>query len=262
MSAADSSEQPPADELPFVAPCRELSVREPFVWLRRGWQDIRAAPLQSLFYGLVLTALSAGVAALSWRLGLVALYLGLASGFVFIGPFLAVGLYSISYQLEIGRKPTLSYSLREGRDHLRDTLVLGICLLIVLLVWARAATLMSVFRPSTALPTWRELVPFFGIGSAVGAVFAAIVFAATAFSLPMLLDRRTDAITAVVTSVNATLRNKLPMAIWGLLIFVAVAIGFATMLVGFVVLLPLIGHATWHAYRSTIDASLWPPTHQ
>lgn len=262
MSAANSSEQTPADERPFVAPCRDLSARDPFVWLQRGWQDIKAAPLASLFYGVVLTLLSAGIAVLSWRLGLVALYLGLASGFVFIGPFLAVGLYSISYQLEIGRRPTLSYSLREGRDHLRDTLVLGICLLIVLLVWARAATLMSVFRPSTALPTWRELVPFFGIGTAVGAVFAAIVFAATAFSLPMLLDRRTDAITAVVTSVNATLRNKLPMMIWGALIFVAVAIGFATMLVGFVVLLPLIGHATWHAYRATIDASMWPSTHQ
>jgi uncharacterized membrane protein len=256
-----NASQTPVDELPFVAPCRLLPVTAPFTWLRHGWEDMCAAPRQSAFYGVVLTLLSIAVAALTWRLGLVALYLGLASGFVFIGPFLAMGLYSISYQLEIGRKPTLAFSLSKGRAHLRDTLVFGICLLVVLLVWARAATLMNVFRPDAALPTWRELVPFFGIGSAVGAVFAAIVFAATAFSLPMLLDRRTDAITAVVTSINATLRNKWTMLVWGLLIVTAVIVGFATMLLGFVVLLPLIGHATWHAYRATIDASMWPSTH-
>ncbi len=252
----------PLDELPFIAPCRRLTMTAPLAWLQRGWQDMRAAPLQSAFYGVTLTILSMAIALLTLRLGLLALYLGLASGFVFIGPFLAMGLYSISYQLEIGRRPTLAFSLREGRAHLRNALVLGLCLLIVLLVWARAATLLNVFRPSAALPAWRELLPFFGIGTAVGALFTAIVFAATAFSMPMLLDRRTDAITAVVTSVNATLRNKLPMAVWGLLILVAVAVGFATAMVGFVVLLPLIGHATWHAYRATIDASMWPSQHQ
>lgn len=262
MTATSDSKSTSTDALPFVAPCRTLPVTAPFTWLRRGWSDLRRAPLQSLFYGILLTLLSAFIAMLTWQLGLIALYLGLASGFVFIGPFLAVGLYSISYQLEIGRRPTLSYSLHEGRVHLRDTLVLGICLLIVLLVWARAATIMSVFRPALAFPTWRELIPFFGIGSAVGAVFAAIIFAATAFSLPMLLDRRTDAITGVVTSINATLRNKLTMAVWGAIIVLAVLAGFATLLLGFIILLPLIGHATWHAYRATIDASMWPPAHE
>jgi uncharacterized membrane protein len=250
------------DELPFLAPCRALPAVAPFTWLQQGWRDMTRAPLQSLFYGILLTLLSMFIAVMTWQLGLIALYLGLASGFVFIGPFLAVGLYSISYQLEIGRRPTLSYSLSEGRAHLRDTLVLGICLLVVLLVWARAATIMSVFRPESAFPNWRELIPFFGIGSAVGAVFAAIVFAATAFSLPMLLDRRTDAITGIVTSINATLRNKAAMAVWGAIVVLAVLAGFATMLLGFIVLLPLIGHSTWHAYRATIDASMWPPTHE
>ncbi len=249
------------DELPFVAPCRRLELAAPIRWLSLGWRDMRAAPRQSFFYGVLLTLLSLLIAIASWRLGMVALYLGLASGFVFIGPILAVGLYSISYQLGIGRQPTLAYSLREGRAHLKDTLVLGICLLVVLLVWARAATILSVLRPSHALPSWRDLLPYFGFGSAVGAVFCAIIFSATAFALPMLLDRRTDAITAVVTSINATLRNKGAMALWAAIIGIAVALGFATMLSGFVVLLPLLGHATWHAYRETIDASLWPPTH-
>jgi uncharacterized membrane protein len=262
MSATPDSKPTSTDELPFAAPSRTLRPTAPFTWLRLGWRDLTCAPLHSLFYGILLTLLSMAIAVMTWQLGLIALYLGLASGFVFIGPFLAMGLYSISYQLESGHSPTLSYSLSEGRAHLRDTLVLGICLLVVLLVWARAATIMNVFRTSSAFPTWRELIPFFGIGSAVGAVFAAIVFAATAFSLPMLLDRRTDAITGVVTSINASLRNKAAMAVWGAIIVLAVLVGFATMLLGFVILLPLIGHATWHAYRATIDASMWPPTHE
>jgi uncharacterized membrane protein len=249
------------DALPFIAPCRILSIAAPLQWLRFGWRDMQAALKQSLFYGLLLTLLSALIAVLTWRLGMLALYLGLASGFVFVGPFLAMGLYSISYQLETKRTPTLSFSLREGREHLRETLVLGLCLLVVLLVWARAATIMNVFRPTHSMRTFEDMLPYLGIGSIVGAVFAAIVFAATAFALPMLLDRRADAITAVVTSINATLRNKSAMLVWGMLIIAAMLIGFATMLIGFIVLLPLIGHATWHAYRAAIDASAWPATH-
>jgi uncharacterized membrane protein len=249
------------DTLPFVAPCRALPAAAPLAWLRLGWQDLKRAPMPSLFYGVLLAGLGAGIALLTWRMGLIALYLGLVSGFVFVGPALAMGLYSISYQLERGQAPTLTFSLRQGRAHLRDTLVVGLCLLIVLLVWARAATVMSVFRPVDAFPQWRDLIPYFGIGSTVGALFSAIVFAATAFSLPMLLERRADAITAVVTSVNATLRNKQAMVVWGVLIAVAVAVGFFTAFIGFIVLLPLLGHATWHAYRAAIDASAWPETH-
>jgi len=247
--------------LPFVAPCHRLSAAAPFQWLRLGWRDLTRAPRLSLSYGVLLAGLGATIALLTYRFGLLALYLGLASGFVFVGPVLAMGLYSISYQLQQGRKPTLMFSLQRGRAHVRDTLVLGLCLLIILLVWARAATVMSVFRPSDAFPTWTALIPYLGIGTIVGAFFTAIVFAATAFSLPMLLDRRTDAVTAVVTSINATLRNKLALLVWGLLIAAAVLLGFVTLFLGFIVLVPLLGHSTWHAYRSTIDATQWPPTH-
>ena len=249
------------DELPFVAPCRVLAPGEPLRWLALGWRDLCAAPLQSLSYGVLLAALGAGIALVTWKLGQLALYVGLASGFVFLGPFLAMGFYSISRQLGAGRKPTVAYSLGQGRARIKDTAVLGLCLLVVLLVWARAATIMSVFRPDDAFPDWRDLVPFFGIGSLVGALFCAIVFAATAFSLPMLLDRRADGITAVVTSVNACLRNKRVVFTWAALIGACVVIGFATAFVGFIVLMPLVGHATWHAYRATIDASRWPPAH-
>jgi uncharacterized membrane protein len=248
--------------MPFLAPCATLAARAPFNWLRLGWQDLRAAPLQSLFYGVLLAAFGAGLAWVSLQLGLVALYVGLASGFVFIGPVLAMGLYSISYQLENHRTPTLGYSLREGRAHVSDTLVVGMCLLVVLLVWVRAATVLNVLRPDDAVPAWQDLIPFFAFGSAVGALFCLIVFCATAFSLPMLLDRRSDAITAVITSVNASLRNKPAMLLWATIIVSCVLIGFATFFVGFIVVIPLLGHATWHAYRETIDASAWPSSHE
>lgn len=265
MNETDTDRPAAAEEvrgLPFVAPCRPIGWREPLHWLRLGARDLRAAPAQSLLYGALLAGLGALIAWSAWRLGLLALYVGLASGFVFVGPILAMGLYSISYQLEAGRVPTLAYSLRAGRSHLRDTLMLGLVLLMVLLVWARAATLMSVFQPSDAFPRWRDMIPYLGIGSAVGALFCAVIFAATAFSLPMLLDRRTDAVTAVVTSVNATLRNKPAMLLWAALIAASVIVGFATLFLGLIVLMPLIGHATWHAYRRSIDASAWPPAHE
>ncbi len=244
--------------LPFVAPCRRVSAGAPFRWLALGWTDLKRAPRQSLAYGAALAVLSGLIAFATSRYGTLALYLGLATGFMFIGPWVALATYSISGQLEAGREPQLGYCLSEGWHHMRDLLVYGLVLMVVLLVWARAATMLHVFFPSDGSPSWRALVPFLAIGSAVGAVFASIVFAASAFSLPMMLDRRTDAVTAVVTSVNAVLRNKTAMLVWGAIVVGLVVVGFATAFVAFIVLLPLIGHATWHGYRETIDASAWP----
>ena len=254
---SDPSHQSP-EAMPFVAPCRILELAAPLRWLRLGWNDMLRAPRLSLTYGTVLMALSMLIAAFTWRFGMMALYIGLATGFVFIGPVLAVGLYSISRQLGKGLDPVMGYCLREGRHHIRELLILGIVLLVVLLVWARAAATVHVFFPDEPNPPLEHLLPFLGIGSVVGAVFAAIVFAACAFSLPMIMDRKVDAVTSVVTSINAVLRNKKPMLLWAALISLSVLLGFATACVGFAVLMPLVGHATWHAYQETIDADAWP----
>jgi len=259
MSTLPVSESPqPPENMPFVAPCRTLDMSAPLRWLRLGWLDMKRAPRLSLTYGLALMALSVAIAGLTWKFGTMALYIGMATGFIFVGPVLAVGLYSISRQLGKGLEPVMGYCLREGKYHIKELLVLGIILMVVLLVWARAAAMVHVFFPSEGTPDLRQLLPFLGIGSVVGSVFAAIVFAASAFSLPMILDRKVDAITASVTSINAVLRNKKPMILWGCLIALSVILGFATAFIGFIVLLPLIGHATWHAYRETIDAAAWP----
>ncbi|MGA7179578.1 MAG: DUF2189 domain-containing protein [Thiobacillaceae bacterium] len=262
MPSASNQPQTPPEEMPFVAPCRTLQPSAPLRWLRLGWADLIRAPRLSLAYGLVLMLLSMTIGALTLRFGTLALYIGLATGFVFVGPVLAIGLYSISRQLGEQRHPVLGYCVREGKDHLRELMVLGLILLVVLLVWARAAATMYIFFPEQANPGWRDMLPFLGIGSLVGALFASIVFAASAFSLPMILDRKVDSITAVVTSVNAVLRNKPAMFVWAGLIGICVLLGFATAFLGFAVLLPLIGHATWHAYNETIDASAWPKNEQ
>jgi uncharacterized membrane protein len=254
---SDNNSLKSAEDLPFVAPCKTLDIIAPLRWLRLGWMDLTRAPRLSLIYGFVLTLLSLLISVFTWRYGTIALYIGLASGFIFIGPVLAVGLYSISRQLGDGRQPVLGYCIREGQDHLRELLVLGIILLVVLLVWARAATLVQVLTPMQTNPSWQQLLPFFGIGSTVGVIFAGVVFAASAFSVPMIMDRKADAITAVVTSANAVLRNKKPMLLWAVIIALFIILGFATALIGFLVLLPIIGHATWHAYKETIDASAW-----
>jgi len=257
MSLDTESRRPP-EELPMAAPCRRLQPGEPWVWVRKGWSDIQRAPRQSLTWGAVLVLLSYLVSAAAWQWGNLGLYLGLVSGFVFVGPWLALTLYAISRRLELDRNVSLARSVADAAQSLRGALLFAVILIIVLLVWARAANTLYIFFPTIADPGWRDLVFFLGIGTAVGAVFSAVVFAVSAFSLPMLMDRRADAVTAVVTSINAVLRNKLPMLVWATIIVSSVVVGALTAWLGFVVILPLLGHATWHAYRATIDAEEWP----
>ena len=247
-----------ADLLPFVAPCRPVRAGAPLRWLRLGWRDVRAAPAQSLGVGIGIAALSALVSAIALRFGTGWLLLVLLSGFIFVGPVLAIGLYHISAALERGATPSLATCLAVARRDLGDSLVYSLILMVICLVWVRAGSAVEIFFPEQAVPSRLAMATFLAIGSVVGSVFALVAFAASAFSLPMLVDRRTDAVTAVVTSVNAVLRNKMAMLVWAALIVLSVAVGFATMLAGLALTMPLIGHATWHAYRETIDASAWP----
>lgn len=273
--AGDATEAATADDsnaLPFVAPCRQLETLTPLAWLSLAWADMRAAPRQSLTYGLVVVLFSWALAYIAIRYGGYFELLALVSGFILVAPLLAVGTYSISDQLERGLKPSLRRCFLEERRAFGNLMVFALMLMVVFLVWWRAASAVHIFFPvdMTSHDVW-DYLPFLAIGSAVGSIFALIVFAAAAFSLPMLVDREVDSITATVTSVNAVLRNKPAMAIWAGLIVLAVAPGFALLLLGreqgagfalvmalLGITLPLIGHATWHAYRATIDASAWP----
>jgi uncharacterized membrane protein len=261
-----------ATQLPFVAPCRILPALAPLDWVRHGWRDMWAAPRQSLTYGAIVVALSLALATIAVRLGGYFELLALVSGFILVAPVLAVGTYVISIHLERGEKPSLRRCLREEQRAVGNLMVFALMLMVVFLVWARAGSAVHVFFPISEATGWRDYLTFFGIGSAIGSIFAAVVFSAAAFSLPMLVDRKVDTVTAVVTSVNAVLRNKPAMAVWAACIVLAVAPGFALLFVGhghggvfawimtgLGITLPLIGHATWHGYRATVDASQWPP---
>jgi uncharacterized membrane protein len=248
----------PPDALPFAAPSRHVAASAPLRWLALGWQDMKRAPRQSLTYGAYVLILSFVVSAIAWRWGSGWMLLVMLSSFIFVGPVVALGVYAVSAQLERGEKPSLRQCLIYERHALGDALVYSLILMVVCLVWVRAGSAVNIFYPEDSPPPLAELVEFFAIGSAIGSVFAALVFAASAFSLPMLVDRKADGVTAVVTSINAVLKNKAAMVVWIALILAAVAIGFATMLVGLAVTMPLIGHATWHAYRDVVDASAWP----
>jgi uncharacterized membrane protein len=246
------------DALPFAAPCKKLETNAPLRWISLGWQDLRRAPLQSLSYGAILVACSYVLAFLALTFGNYLVLLALISGFVFLGPIIAMAFYDISLQLQRGRTPTLVGSLRRSLHHIGNQMVFAVILLIIFLVWARAATMIHVFFPALADPSLKELATFLVVGSAVGSLFAAFVFCISAFSLPMITDRNADTVTTVVTSFNAVLRNKSAMVVWVLLIIAAVAAGFVTAFIGLAITIPLIGHATWHAYQETIDSSAWP----
>jgi len=242
--------------MPFVAPCNTLDIHAPFRWLRKGWQDILIAPKQSLIYGFVMTILSYSVAFLAYKMGNFIIMVALLSGFMFLGPVLAIGLYSISCQIQHGQKPVLGYCLREGRRHLGNEMVFAAILLVVFLLWMRAVSVVHIFFPVETNHEWSDLAVFLGIGTLIGAVFSGIIFCASAFSLLMFMDRKVDVVTAVVTSINAVLRNKAVLLLWGFLIVLFSLLGFLTGTL--IVLLPLIGHATWHAYQETIIADAWP----
>ena len=242
----------------MLAPCRAIAANAPLQWLARGWQDLKAAPGPSLTFGALTVVLSYLISAAAWIWGNLGLYLGLVSGFVFVGPWLAMTLYAISQRLERGQRPSLGRSLADVGQSTGGALLFAVLLVVVLLIWARAANTMYIFFPQISDPSWRDLVTFLGIGSLVGALFCVVIFAASAFSLPMLMDRRVDAVTAVITSVNAVLRNKPAMAVWAAIIMGCVLAGIVTAWLAFAVVLPIIGHATWHAYRETIDADQWP----
>jgi uncharacterized membrane protein len=261
-----------ATQLPFVAPCRILPALAPLDWVRHGWRDMWAAPRQSLTYGAIVVALSLALAMVAVRFGGYFELLALVSGFILVAPVLAVGTYVISIHLERGEKPSLRRCLSEEQRAVGNLMVFALMLMVVFLVWARAGSAVHVFFPISEAADWRDYLTFFGIGSAIGSIFAAVVFSVAAFSLPMLVDRKVDTVTAVVTSVNAVLRNKAAMAVWAACIVVAVAPGFALLFIGqdrggglawvmtaLGLTLPMIGHATWHGYRATVDASQWPP---
>jgi uncharacterized membrane protein len=242
---------------PLVAPCRNLHPFAALTWLKKGWSDFKQVPKISLTYGFVMMLISVLITLIAYKAHSIVLAIALTAGFFFLGPIIAIGLYSLSRQISNDVPPQFLRCLKEGKKNLSNEMILSFMFLIVFLIWARAASMLHIFFPSASVMNASDWFTFLSVGTVVGGVFAAIIFCAGAFSIPMLMDRKVDTVTAVITSINAVLKNKYAMLVWASSIIILIVIGILTFYIGFVILLPVVGHATWHAYKETIDADAW-----
>jgi uncharacterized membrane protein len=257
MTIASDSELSAAGTIP---PPRLIPFEAPWAWLAAGWRDLCNMPVLSLGYGAAFALAAVMLAASLAARDLQALFPVLAGGFLIVGPLAAVGLYEASRRLAAGEALHPRAIIRAGTPARGQLLFFGALLMLGYLLWVRAAfLLLALFLGTAVLPPPSEFMQqllftpaglgLLIVGSMTGGLIAATIFAISAVSVPMLLARPTDAITAARASIVAVLKNPKPMALWAALIVALMAAGFATLLVGLVVVFPLIGHATWHAYE-------------
>lgn len=239
---------------------RTLPITAPFAWLARGWSDFRAHPLPSVFYGVCF-------AVMGWLIAVVfrnayQYVSALICGFFLVGPFLATGLYALSRRREVGEPMWLAPTLDAWRPNVGAIGVFSLVLTVILLVWARASLIVFALFYTSEMPSvdrfLEQIVSFDNLEFlvaylCVGGFFATFVFAISVVSVPMMLDRHVDGVTAVLTSLKAFGSNLPAMILWGVLIALVIGAGFALWFAGLVVAVPVIGHATWHGYRALVE---------
>ena len=246
---------------------RRVPFDAPWAWLAAGWRDVWTVPHISLAYGAVFSLLAAALVLGLLVGGLESLILALGGGFLLIGPVAAVGLYETSRRLEQGERATLWAALTAARRAKGQLGFFGAILAFCYFVWLELASLlfMLFFGGGGGWPPASNFVPtllfsphglgLLVTGTIVGGILAAIVFAISVVSVPLLMTRRLDAVSAMVVSVRAAILNWQPMALWAALIAGFMSLGLATVFVGLVVMFPLVGHATWHAFRDVVAVS-------
>ncbi len=246
--------------LPGAPEIRKVAFDAPWNWLGAGWRDYWSAPLISFAYGASCSAIAYAFVLGLLQTSTLPLLLPLAGGFLLMGPLLAVGLYQVSRRRELGKTTTFMDVLHAGKGARGQLALFGMMLLIINFAWMMVAFLlfMLFFGPAT-FPPIDEFIPellfshhglaLLVVGTAAGALFAAVTYAISVISVPMLVDRRIDAVSAAIASVSAVRLNLPAMALWAALILALSATGILTLFVGLTVVFPLIGYATWHAYR-------------
>ncbi|MET4577322.1 DUF2189 domain-containing protein [Ottowia thiooxydans] len=266
--------RPPAGTLHLPA-VRSVELGAPLRWLALGWRDFRQCGGLSLAHGLVL-ALFGGM--LLWlahdQFWLLA---GAFSGFLVVAPVLATSLYALSRSLERGEPIGIStiastwtrwqYSRYAAHGGYWSLVRFGLLLSLAGTGWvltsAALITLMAPQAVHTPMDFVRHVVLapggyLFELWLTMGALMAAPLFASSVVAMPLLLDRRVDVLQAVLTSWQAVLTNPAPLALWAALLMGLSMIGMATGMLGLIVIVPWLGHASWHAYRSLVDPSNLP----
>ncbi|WP_296695470.1 DUF2189 domain-containing protein [Thiocapsa sp. UBA6158] len=240
-------------------PVMHVSLARPFIWLGRGWEDLRRNPRASFAYGLLLSVLGAVILGF-WRHP----YFIAAgvSGFLLVGPLFAAGLCELSHRGAAGEPADFDSSLSVLARHRKALIRFSVELLAIAAIWFAASTLMLHLAlgsagPSVEATMWggvleqltaAQLISY----GVVGGLLACVVFARSVVAVPLIIDRDVDSPTAVRTSIRVTLSDLPAMILWAALIVILVGFGFATFLVGMVAVFPLLGHATWHAYRDVV----------
>lgn len=246
---------------------RTINIDRPWFWLTEGWRDFVAAPGLSLTYGLFAAAAFAVLSLLFSSQGSWHWAIALMPGFLIIGPLLAVGLYEISRRREGDLRSTFRDSLRGWSRNTFTTVSLGIIMMLLMLVWfftsfqltalfvANTGVMASVFGGTMELSTFLTSVTWPMVTAVIisGVATLAVAFLLTAVSMPLAADHEdVDVITAVVISVRTVLHNWRPMLLWAGLILIFAGVGILPFYLGLIITFPLLGYATWHAYRDIL----------
>ena len=256
-----------AEAVPIGSPAprvRKVELERPWAWLAAGWHDLVGAPAISLAYGVLFAVTGWAVTFGLWWLDAIYLILPLTAGFLIMGPILAVGLYEVSRRRERGELPAFADVLAAYRVNPTQIAFMGVTLLLLFFAWVRIAVLIFFLFFGLEPPSPADFVgqvffsaqslPFLIVGTAAGAVLAALAFALSAVSIPLLLDRPHEhVVTAIGTSFKVIIENPATMLFWAVLIVLFIGAGLVTLYVGLIVTLPLIGYATWHAYRDLVE---------
>jgi uncharacterized membrane protein len=258
----DTLTDTPAPAAPaLVRKLRPLAPRDPFHWLAAGWRDLLAARWIALFYGLCFWLMAVILGTVFNRMP--EYTMSFVSGCFLVGPFLAMGLYESSRRRELGLPQDLGASLTCWDGHLGGMGMLVLVLLLLELLWGRASLVVFAVFFNTGMPTTSSVLAavfnprnweFVAVYAAVGFAFAWLVYSTCVVSIPMILDRDTDAVTAGIASIQAVTERTGVMLLWGALI-VALLLGAMLLpwAVGLLVVGPWLGHASWHAYRGAFD---------
>lgn len=240
---------------------RQVPALRPLHWLRDGWRELLRHPGPSLAYGIIVTL--GGWAALSLALPHAEFFSTAVAGFVMVTPLIAAGVYELSRQSGLGLAPGFRDSVRALRRNASSIADYGLALLLVSLLWERVVAVMFALSYGGDMGSVKDFLgavlfsgQYIGVVTAwllSGAVMASVIFAATAVGMPMVIDRDCDVVTAMLTSVRAVLANLPAMAVWAGLIIGLSLLAMSTLLVGLVVVMPLLGHATWCAYKDVVE---------
>ena len=251
-------------ELARKAPeIRSITVDDITASLREGAEDFRAMPAFGMAIGLIFALGGLLIVSLAVYYDMIVLAFPLLAGFALVGPFAAMGLYEASRRRDMGQSVGLGdlFAIRRATST-ANIFFLGFILLFALFVWTRVALLLYALffglQPVafgdmiTAIFTTVDGFTFFLIGNLVGAAFAFVVFSITVVSFPYMLEKDVDPVTAVALSVSAVAKNTIPLAGWALFVAVALAASWAPFFLGLIVVLPVLGHATWRLYKRMI----------